>query len=422
MNDFALHTSSLGIKYYTLTHRSGVRIYLIPKDLSSSYAIFGTRFGGADSEGFPEGIAHFLEHKLFANENGEDTDERFARVGAYSNAYTSSNGTAYLFSSSENIYDALEVLIKSTLEPYFTAENVAKEQGIIAQEIKMYEDEPGDALILALLKGMYYKNPIRSSVVGTVESISHITAESLFECYRQNYDPANMVLILSGRFECDKVKEIVDRMLPSEEKEPLPLYIKYPDEPENVKDSRIVLRKVVSKPQFAIGIKDKLRVESETERARTDAALEILCSAAFGASSAINTSLYEEGLISNLFGTFFDHTRQGSHIIIEGFSERYDEVYERLCAYFEEIKKNGIPSEDIERSRKVIYSRLVRSFDTVDEVGDNLFSSICAGSEFFDYPKILSSITKEEIDKLACEIFQKEHYTLAVVLPLDTEE
>ena len=193
-------------EYYKYTHKSGLEVYVFPKKLSTTYALFATRYGSIDSrfklagdEKFtemPDGIAHYLEHKLFENPNGEDTFTRYAKYGASANAYTSNTMTAYLFSCTSNFKESLEILLDFVTTPYFTPETVEKEQGIIAQEIRMYDDHPFRRLYHMLLESLYEKHNVRINVAGTVESISHITADILYECYRVFYNLSNMKLIV----------------------------------------------------------------------------------------------------------------------------------------------------------------------------------------------------------------------------------
>ena len=218
---------SLGEMYYEIRHRSGLPIYVIPKDLSTTYALFATRYGSLDncfsvneSEApltVPDGIAHFLEHKMFEAEDGTDTFERFAQIGASANAFTSNDMTAYEFSCTDEPYKALEILLDYVTHPYFTKENVQKEQGIIGQEIGMCDDNPMRRLYYELLNLLYAKDKVRINICGTKESIAEITPELLYQCYNTFYRLSNMALIICGRVECDPIIEVADRLLQAEE-------------------------------------------------------------------------------------------------------------------------------------------------------------------------------------------------------------
>ena len=159
----------VGDSYYRVEHPSGLTVLLYPKEhCSTTYAIFGTRYGSIDNcfqrsdeagpESVPEGIAHYLEHKLFESEEG-DAFERFSKTGASANAFTSFESTCYLFSTTDQVYQSLEILLDFVQSPYFTEETVRKEQGIIGQEIKMYDDDPQWRVMFNYLKAMYHSHP-----------------------------------------------------------------------------------------------------------------------------------------------------------------------------------------------------------------------------------------------------------------------
>ena len=216
-------SKALRERYYHIEHKSGLNIYVIPKKMSTSYALFATRYGGRDNcfrlEGeaeytrVPDGIAHFLEHKLFESEDGTDTFERFARLGANANAYTTTDMTAYEFSCTENFDECLSVLLDFVTHPHFTDENVQKEQGIIAQEIRGGEDNPFRRVYYDMLNLLYQKDNVRIEVAGTVASIARITPEYLYRCYNTFYQLSNMALVVCGDVEYEKVISIADEQL-----------------------------------------------------------------------------------------------------------------------------------------------------------------------------------------------------------------
>ena len=222
MNNFEIFESSaVREKYYLHHHPSGLDIYLFPKKLTTTYAVFGANYGSVDNtfktskDGdfitVPDGIAHFLEHKLFANEDGSDAFEHFSAFGADANAYTSFNKTAYLFSCTDNFEESLGELLDFVTHPYFTEDSVKKEIGIIAQEIKMYDDTPSDRCFYGMLEGMYEHHSIRRNICGSVDSISKITPKLLYDCYGTFYNLSNMALVISGDVELDTVIRIAPR-------------------------------------------------------------------------------------------------------------------------------------------------------------------------------------------------------------------
>ena len=161
----------------------------------------------------PAGVAHYLEHKMFENEDGTDTFARYAKTGASANAYTTFERTCYLFSATDNVYESLEILLDFVTHPYYTKETVNKEQGIIGQEIRMYDDNPSWQLYFGMLTGLYTNNPVRIDTAGTTETIAEITPEILYDTYKAFYNPSNMALCICGDVECDKVEEVCDKVL-----------------------------------------------------------------------------------------------------------------------------------------------------------------------------------------------------------------
>ena len=214
----------LNEKYYKIIHKSGLKIFICPKDRQSSYALFATDFGSIDNAfidekgkrvRLPDGIAHFMEHKMFDNSDGESVDDIFSRLGADPNAFTSWDKTAYVVSgnSGETFYDSIGTLIDFVSTPYFTKESVEKEQGIIGQEIAMCEDDPYDRCFYGMVKGLYEKHPMRIEIVGSAESIAKITPEMLYDCHRRFYSPSNMVLVVCGGVDVDRTMEVIDAHL-----------------------------------------------------------------------------------------------------------------------------------------------------------------------------------------------------------------
>ena len=227
MNITVKENARVGEKYYYAKHSSGLDIYLIPKKMSSAYALFCTRYGAVDNcfklDGdaeftrVPDGIAHYLEHKMFENEDGVDTFARFAKYGASANAFTSMDVTAYLFKCTENFGENLEILLAYVTSPYFTPETVEKEQGIIAQEIRGREDWPEIAQYMNLLRALYKDSQAKLNVAGTVESIREITAETLYKCYDVFYNLSNMFLCVSGDVTMEEIFAAADKILPMQE-------------------------------------------------------------------------------------------------------------------------------------------------------------------------------------------------------------
>ena len=417
----------LNEEYRFIKHKSGLDIYIFPKALSTSYAVIATKFGSIDNcfklkgeEEFtkvPDGIAHFLEHKMFENEDGEDTFVKFSRTGADGNAFTSFKDTAYLFSCTENLYESLEILLKSTFSPYFTEENVKKEQGIIAQEIKMGEDDPSDALFQGILSALYEKSSLRIDIAGSVDSIMKITPELLYKCHSAFYNPSNMILCVSGQADENEVMRVVDKIL--SESTPKEVESFYEKEPKAVFKKKTLKKMAVSKPLFCIGIKDTEISEDAEERMKKNAAIQLISSIYFGRSSDLYNELYKEGLISPSFSSWSQHNKAFSFFTVSGDSSSPDSVLERFNAYITRITENSISKEDFERCRRAQYSKFVKLFDSTEEIANTLVTEFATdGGEIFRFAEILGEITPEYTEGVLKQLFNPDFVSMSVILPI----
>ena len=417
----------LGEKYYYFKHKSGLAVYIFPKDLTTAYALFGTKYGSVDNffradkdsefVKVPDGIAHFLEHKMFENEDGEDLFAKFARTGASANAYTSFMHTMYLFSCTENFKESLEILLRGVTSPYFTDENVAKEQGIIGQEIRMYEDNVHNALFFGMLKAMYASNNARTEIVGTVKSISQITPEILYKCYDTFYNLNNMALCVCGNIDVDDVISVCDDILKAAPAVDIESIWSQSEESEEVVSDRFTRKMQVSKPIFSIGVKDIRISESAAERLKKRVVVETLTECLFGQSSPFSVSLYEEGIIRNPLSSYSEHNRAFSFIELSGESENPEEVFTRFKAYVEEMKKTGVDSETFTRVLRSAYGALIGIFDSVGSIANEFLSFIMEDYDIFDYIEMFEKITLDDVNKALNELFDEKYYTLATIFP-----
>ncbi|MEE0731686.1 MAG: pitrilysin family protein, partial [Oscillospiraceae bacterium] len=335
--------------YYKIQHPSGLSIYLYPKEsCSTAYAVFGAKYGSIDTcfqrsdetkpETVPEGIAHYLEHKLFESEDG-DAFERFAKTGASANAFTSFESTCYLFSCTDQLYESLEILLDFVQSPHFTEESVAKEQGIIGQEIKMYDDDPQWRVMFNYLRAMYHTHPIRQDIAGTVESIAEITPEYLYRCYRTFYNLGNMALCIAGRLDVERVLEVCARNLKTSK----PVQVKrvFAPEPETVVTAKVEQRLSVSLPLFQFGFKEAVSGECRTER--EIAAMEILLETMASDSSPLFQDLLNRGLINETSFSYEYFEGSGYATVMFGGESRDPQaVAEAIVAETERLKRTGI--------------------------------------------------------------------------------
>ncbi len=415
-------------RYYTFKHKSGLSVYVIPKKMTTSYAIFATRYGAIDNKFkletddeftcVPDGIAHFLEHKLFECEGGIDAFELFAKTGASANAYTSNTMTAYIFSCTENFYDSLEILLDFVTNPYFTEKTVQKEQGIIGQEIRMYDDNPGARLHKGLMNALYKENKMRIDVAGTIESISEINADILYKCYNTFYNLNNMALCVCGDVEPDKVEKVCDKILKKAEKITVVRDYEDEDESKSVYQKRYVCELDVAKPMIAIGIKDIDISDNPKERTKKAYAIEILNEILFSQSSKFYNDLYNENLIAQDLSSGAEHTKYCSFNALSTESNDPEEVYRRFVQYIEETKKQGLNEEEFELSKRTIYASHIKSFDSVENIGDNFIYNLFDDADLLDAADIISSISLNYVNELLFKLYKEEAYAMSIVNPI----
>ncbi|MDO5124370.1 MAG: pitrilysin family protein [Eubacteriales bacterium] len=408
----------LGEKYYEIDHKSGLKIFVWPKEgYNTTYGIFGTPFGSTynhftvDGEEVrvPDGIAHYLEHKLFESEEG-DAFTLYASTGANANAYTSFEKTCYLFSCTSQFERCLEILLDFVRNPYFTAETVKKEQGIIGQEIKMYDDSADWRVMFNMLEGLYHNHPVKIDIAGTVESISHITAEKLYKCYNTYYNLHNMALTVVGKADVDTVLEICDRMLTPQDKVDVTTH--FPHEPYEVLKPYVEQKLPVAVPLFNLGFKcSGERLMTENEIAYTDILLFLLASSA----SPMYRELLDKGLINSTF-SYEQFEGPGYFTIIFGGESRDPKSAEIIIKkYIDTLREKGIDDEDFEIAKKATYGDALSSLNSVDTVA-NLTEDFCFNNrKIFTYFDAISKATKEDIENRLREILDTDNTTLSVV-------
>ena len=422
------HSEITGEELYYEKHSSGLRIYIMPrKGYSHSYALFGTRYGSVDSEFIvpgetevtkvPDGIAHYLEHKMFDQPDGSNVFEEFARFGANPNAFTSYNMTAYLFSATANVEENLRVLMDYVQSPYFTEESVEKERGIIAQELRMYEDDGSRKVMLNFLNCLYREHPIKKDIGGTVESISHITAGLLYKCYNTFYNLSNMAIFVTGDFDPEAVERTIVGAIKKNEPFKEDIANIYPCEPKEVASRYMEERLSVSAPLFMIGCKDNDTGYSGRPLLKKYIEMSILMKMIFGKSSSLYRSLYEKGLINNTFAV--DYTMQPDYgfSMIEGESSDPKKVYELICEEIERLRCDGISEEDFERMKKVVWGEYIYSHNGLEGYSITFLSLLFMDINYFDYYEVYKSVTFEDVKNRFYEHFRNEYCVLSAVYP-----
>ena len=411
--------SDFGESYVRAEHSSGLTVYILEKpQYNSAYAIFGTKYGSIDNcfsvDGekceVPEGIAHFLEHKLFESEDG-DAFTKYAETGAYANAFTSFDKTCYLFSCSNRFYDNLGILLNFVQSPYFTEKTVQKEQGIIGQEITMYDDSPAWRVMFNMLRCMYKNHPVRIDIAGTVESISHISADLLYKCYNTFYNPGNMFICIAGNVETEKVLEIINKSIKTTEKKQIERIM--PTEPPEVVTDYVEQSLEVAQPMFCFGYKERAdRKPTVKERVCTGILLEMIS----GDASPLYEELINEGLINDEF-SFEYFTGEGySAVIFEGESQNPKKVAEKIKQEIERLKTDGINKKLFSAVRCGMYGNAIRVFNSVEGIAMQFVDCAANGSGLFDEIKYLKSVTAEDVYK-RLNLLENDKTVLSVINP-----
>lgn len=414
---------SVGDFYYTGTHPSGLRVFLYPKEKSSTtYAIFSTKYGSIDScfqrsdepapETVPEGIAHYLEHKLFESEDG-DAFQRYAETGASANAYTSFENTSYLFSCTDRLYDSLEILLDFVQSPYFTEETVRKEQGIIGQEIKMYDDDPQWRVMFNYLRAMYHAHPIRQDIAGTVESIAQITPDHLYRCYRTFYNLHNMAFVLAGSFDVDRVCQLLDQML--KPCDPVTVRRVFPDEPASVARPRVEEALSVALPLFQFGYKlPGTAPRGEKDLAAAEVLLEVLASEA----SPLFRRLLDSGLVNeSSFASEFFEGEGYATLMFGGESNDPEAVAAAITEELLRLRQEGIDPAAFERSRRSLYGQNLAALNSTASIANAILSLTFKGRELFSYIHALAGITVADVEQFLAGL-PLEQQVLSIVKPL----
>lgn len=392
-------SEKLNEKYYEIEHSSGLRVFIHPKEgYRSTYAIIGTPFGSINTEfalaegkvRVPDGIAHYLEHKLFESEDG-DAFAKYAETGANANAYTSFDKTCYLFNCTEQFEKSLSILLELVTSPYFTEETVAKEQGIIGQEIKMYEDSPEWRVLFNLLGAMYHNHPVKIDIAGSIESIAEITPESLYTCYNSYYNLHNMALSVVGNVEVDEVLKICDKYLKDQKKAEVESL--FPSEPYEIKESFVKQTFPVAVPIFNLGFKLKAqRLHNEDELANLDILLFMLASS----TSPMYRELMDKGLINSTFSYEMFEGSGYSAIIFSGESRDPEKVAEIIRAYFDKVKEEGLDEKDFADAKKATYGDALGSLNSVETIANMLEDFYFSKRKIFNY---YDAITNATLDK-----------------------
>jgi len=404
---------------------NGLELYVLPKPgFSKTYATFTTHYGSIDNhfqiEGdepvqVPDGIAHFLEHKMFEEPDG-DVFEKFSAKGASANAFTSFDRTTYLFSATDHVEDNLITLLNFVQHPYFTEASVNKEKGIIGQEINMYQDNPDWRLYYGLLDALFQKHPVRIDIAGTIESISKITPETLYKCHEAFYHPSNMMVFVVGSVEPERISELVkaNQSAKSYERQG---EIKrfYEREPDAVMELRKVTKLPVALPKCLIGFKEVAETPPGATAIHKEAASRIMLDILFSPSSESYQSLYEEGVITDNFGLEYNLYPDIAYSAVGGDTKDPDLLVEKLKAFIAKYVEQGVSEEAFERSKRKKIGGLLRMMNSPETIGNEYTKFKFRGMDWFELLPAYEALTLNDVNQRIREHFDMNRMSVSIV-------
>ncbi|VTR58252.1 peptidase M16 domain-containing protein [Actinobacillus pleuropneumoniae] len=405
---------------------NGLHVYVLPKPgFQKTYATFATKYGSVDNhfkvEGesetrVPDGIAHFLEHKMFEEPEG-DIFAKFASNGASANAFTSFDQTVYLFSATENIHENLETLIDFVQNPYFTDQNVEKEKGIIGQEINMYQDNPDWRVYFGLIEAMYKVHPVHIDIAGTVESIGTITKEDLYTCYNAFYHPSNMLLFVVGGVDPEETMNLIrsNQARKSYDKQGS-IERLFDPEPQGVEEKRRESRLAVSLPKCLFGFKEKQVGLSADEQLRRDLTTKLMMDLLFGSSTELYQKLYDEDLISDSFGHEYNSSPQYAFSAVGGDTKDPDQLLERIRTEVDKLKAAGFQASDFERARKKKMGGYLRMLNSPENIAHEFTRYQFRGADFFNVLPVYESITLDDVNRRLQEHVDWNQLAVSIVV------
>ncbi len=407
------------VVWHTLPN--GLPIAVVPrKGFTKKLAYFVTDFGAIHTTftlngkqyTAPDGVAHFLEHKMFDLPD-RDVMAEFAEMGANPNAFTSYDLTAYYFSCTENFSDCLKLLLEYVSTPYFTEQSVQKEQGIIGQEIGMHADHPETRAFENLVKAMYEKHPISVPILGTKETIAQITPEILHACHKAFYRPKNMLLCVIGDVDAEKVCQIAEEILPKTDDCTVSRQEKWPEEmtcPKTYTEDAMD----VAMPMFQLGFKCE-----EPEKGEKAVVCEMIgdlaAEALFGESSPLYMELYEKGLIDTSFGGGFETVDGMAMLTASGDSEDPEAVLEAILKQAEQLVEEGISEADFLRMKRSAVGQRIRGLDSFDSVAFRICAYYFSGFDYFKFPEVYEKVTAPQLQEFLRRVVTRQRSSLSVI-------
>jgi len=409
---------------------NGLDVYILPKKgFSKTFVTFTTKYGSIDRTfvplgekepiTVPDGIAHFLEHKMFEKEDG-DVFQQFSEAGASANAFTSFTRTAYLFSATDQIYKSTETLLNFVQEPYFTEETVEKEKGIIGQEITMYDDTPDWRLYFGTIENMYKNHPVKIDIAGTIESIDKITAEHLYTCYNTFYHPSNMLLFVIGAVDPIEMMAFIENNQNAKTfPEATEVERLFDNEPLEVDISDRTLQMDVKKPKMYVGVKAKQTDLSGEEMLKHELAVQIGLDCMFGRASEFYTNIYEEGLIDESYGYDFSLEKGFGFAMIGSDSNKPDELVQKIkeqLAYM--FTENAITEEQVETVKRKKIGQFLRALNSIEFIANQFTRYKFNDMNLFDVVPTIEKITKQDVVEAFKTLEGESQQTVFKIIPV----
>ena len=412
---------------------NGLDVYILPKrGFSKTYVTFTTKYGSIDRTFIPsgkeeevtvpDGIAHFLEHKLFEKKEG-DVFQKFSVNGASVNAFTSFTRTSYLFSATEKLYDNTKILLDFVQEPYFTEKTVEKEKGIIAQEITMYDDLPDWRLYFGMIENLYHNHPAKIDIAGTIESIDDITAEYLYECYETFYHPSNMVVFVVGAVDPEEMMEFIKNNQNDKTfKDPAEIVRIFPTEPTTAAIPKRSLTMDVTKPKVSFGMKcTKVDVEGE-EMLVQELASELVLDLLFGRSSTFYTAAYEEGLIDESYSYGYSLENGFGFALISSDTKDPEALEASIRKTIQDLATSwSIKDENLDRLRKRKIGHFMRSLNSIEFIANQFTRFAFNNMNLFEVVPSLEKITMADLQEAFKTFSNDSGHTVFTVIPAEKE-
>ncbi|AZR74820.1 zinc protease [Anoxybacter fermentans] len=407
---------------------NGLPVYIMPKvGFKQKYAAFATNYGSIDNRfrvageknivTVPNGIAHFLEHKMFEDEDVNVFD-KFAYYGANVNAYTTYTTTSYFFDTCDNFAECLELLLDFVQYLYLTDETVEKEKGIIAQEILMYEDDPDWMAYLNLLKALFHVHPVREDIAGTIESISQINRELILKCYNIFYHPSNMILFVVGDLDPEWVFELVYENQIKKDYTIQPFIERfYPNEPKTIFKKRVESSMPVSRPIYKLGFKEQKTGEDGNLLLKKELATNMLLEILVGKGSELYQKLYASGLIDDSFSISYSGERDHGMTVLGGQTSDPERLHAALIEGIQ-AKMGQIKEEELERVRKRLIGDYITIFDSLSSIVQNFIAYHFRNMNLFHELKILNEITLDYLEERFEEHFNLANHAVSIIYPL----